>query len=232
LGAGQKPVRDPFEGAVREAVSGVIKSRSIQEFDMSSLPERKYTVDEYFELERTSEIRYEYDNGEIFAMAGASRNHNRISKNITNLVDAQIQNRGDCESFFSDVRVRVNDLKYVYPDVFVVCGEQDIGREETVLNPSVVFEILSKSTRGYDRNGKFDRYKKIKTLTDYVMIAQDRIHILHHKRDGDTWRRYNTTVYTEENEIVTIESISCTLSVSEIYARVVFEALPSDDDEE
>jgi Uma2 family endonuclease len=196
---------------------------------MSSLPNRKYTVDEYFELERTSDVRHEYYNGEIFAMAGASLDHIRISKTISRLVDDQGFEQ-NCESFLSDARVRVDDLHYVYPDVVVVCGEPDIGYEETVLNPSVIFEVLSESTKGYDYNLKFQRYQRIKTLTDYLLVAQDRVLVIHHKRDGKTWKKYKTTVHSEKDEHVDIESIGCTLLVADIYTRVNFDASPTDDE--
>jgi len=196
---------------------------------MSSLANRKYTVDEYFELERTSDVRHEYHNGEIFAMAGAKLDHIRISKTISRLIDDQGLEQG-CESFSSDACVRIDDLHYVYPDVVVVCGKPDIGYEETVLNPSVVFEVLSESTQGYDYNLKFQRYQRIKTLTDYILVAQDRVLIIHHKRNGETWKQYQTTVYSEQDERVEIESIGCTLLVADIYARIIFETQRLDDD--
>ena len=161
-------------------------------------------------------------------MAGASLDDIRISKTISRLVDDQGFER-NCESFQSDARVRVDDLHYVYPDVVVVCGEPDIGYEETVLNPSVVFEVLSESTKGYDYNLKFQRYQRIKTLTDYLLVAQDRFLVIHHKRDGETWKRYKTTVYSEKDEHVPIESIGCTLLIADIYTRVIFDASSTDE---
>jgi len=194
---------------------------------MSSLPNRKYTVDEYFELERTSEIRHEYHNGEIYAMAGASKNHIRIAKNIMKRVDDQIEG-GECESFISDMRVRVNDLRYVYPDVVVACGEADMGRNETLTNPTVVFEVLSDSTDGYDQNKKFEHYQKIPTLTDYLLIDQQRVHIKYHQREGDTWSQYRTVIYTNPTDTISIASIACTLTVADLYKWVVFDPLSCD----
>ena len=94
---------------------------------MSSLPNRKYTVDEYFELERTSDVKHEYHNGEIFAMAGASFDHARIVQNISRLLGNMLAGKGSCEVVTSDVRVRISDLRYVYPDVVIVCGDPDLG---------------------------------------------------------------------------------------------------------
>jgi Uma2 family endonuclease len=195
---------------------------------MSSLANRKYTVDEYFEIERTSDVRHEYHHGEIFAMAGASLTHIRIAKTVSRLVDDQTLAHG-CEAFPSDARVRIDDLNYVYPDVVVVCGEPEIGYNETILNPSVVFEVLSDSTKGYDYSLKFRRYQKIASLTDYLLIAQNQVLVIHHKRDDPSWKKYTTTVYSEKTESIVIESIDCTLSVGDIYARVILDASENND---
>jgi Uma2 family endonuclease len=197
---------------------------------MSSLANRKYTVDEYFELERTSDVRHEYHNGEIFAMAGASFNHARIVQNISRSLGNKLEAKGACEVVTSDVRVRINDLRYVYPDILIVCGEPQLGPGDSLTNPTVVFEVLSDSTEDYDQSKKFEYYRKILTLTDYILVAQDRIHVIHHRRDGDTWARYHTTIYTHTTETLFIASIDCTLTVADIYARVVFETLADDND--
>jgi Uma2 family endonuclease len=197
---------------------------------MSAQPApRRYTVDEYFEIERTSEVRYEYDNGEIFAMTGGSRNHNRITKKIVKLLDIQIEDKGECESFLTDVRVGISDRKYVYPDIFVVCGDQDVGRQETILNPTVVFEILSDSTQAYDHRGKFQHYRKISALTDYILVAQDRVLVVHHQRNGATWQRFHSVIYSETTDLMPVESIGCTLSLAAIYANIRFPSLPDDE---
>jgi Uma2 family endonuclease len=191
---------------------------------MSSLANRKYTVDEYFELERTSDGRHEYHNGEIFAMAGASFDHARIVQNISRSLGNLLEGKGSCEVVTSDVRVRISDLRYVYPDVVVVCGTPDLDHSDTLINPTIVFEVLSESTDDYDHHKKFEYYQRIPSLTDYILVAQDRIDIKHHEREGDTWLRYRTTRYNRTTETLFIASIGCTLTVSDIYARIVFEA--------
>ena len=196
---------------------------------MSSLPNQKYTVDEYFAMERTSDVRHEYHNGEIFAMAGASFNHARIVQNISLSLGNKVTGKGSCEVVTNDIRVRINDLRYVYPDVIVVCGGPDLGHSDTLLNPNVVFEILSDSTDDYDQNKKFEYYQRIATLTDYILVAQDRTHIKYHQREGNTWSQYRTTIYTNPTDTLSIASIGCTLAVADVYARVIFETLPTDD---
>lgn len=196
---------------------------------MSSLANRKYTVDEYFELERTSDVRHEYHHGEIFAMTGASFNHARIVQNISQRLGNKLEAKGTCEVVTSDVRVRINDLRYVYPDVIVVCGAPQLGPGDTLMNPTVVFEVLSDSTEDYDQSKKFEYYRTISTLTDYILVAQDRIHVMHHQRDGDTWALYHTRIYSHTTETLFIASIDCSLTVADIYARVALETLPEDD---
>jgi Uma2 family endonuclease len=195
---------------------------------MSSLANRKYSVDDYFEMERTSDVRHEYHNGEIFAMAGASFNHARIVQNISRSLGNTLEKQGICEVVGSDVRVKISDLRYLYPDVIIICGEPQLGRGDSLLNPQVIFEVLSDSTEDYDQNKKFEYYQKIPTLTDYILVSQHRILIKHHQREGDNWSRYFTTQYDQTTETLSITSINSTLSVADIYARVGFEAPPAD----
>lgn len=196
---------------------------------MSSLPNRKYTVDEYFELERTSMVRHEYHNGEIFAMAGASFNHARIVQNTSRILGNMLEGKGSCEVVTSDVRVHISDLRYVYPDVVVVCGDPDLGIGDTLINPRVIFEVLSDSTDDYDQNKKFEYYQRIPSLTDYTLVAQDRVHVKHHQREGNTWSRYTTRLYNRISENLFIASLDCTLSVSDVYARISFETESMDE---
>src|SRR5579871_2603652 len=154
---------------------------------MSSLLKPRFTPEEYLAIDRNAPVKSEYYGGEIFAMAGATRAHNRISTNVASLFNVQLQDR-PCETYASDMRVQVSpDGLYTYPDVVVVCGEPHFRdeREDTLLNPTVVVEVLSRSTEGFDRGGKFAQYWGLHSITDYLLIAQDRCRVEHFVRQTD-----------------------------------------------
>ena len=133
---------------------------------MSVEPQRKWTAEEYLAFERQSEIRHEYFDGEVFAMSGASRAHNRISWNLTVALDPQLEG-GSCEGFATDMRVYIPATeRFTYPDLIVTCGDPELADAEldTLLNPTLIIEILSKGTEDYDRGRK---------LFDYRSVARD-----------------------------------------------------------
>ncbi len=130
---------------------------------------------EYLAMERQAETKSEYYAGEVFAMAGASRKHNLIVPNLAYLLVGQLKSRS-CEVYNSDMRVKVSATGlYTYPDLAVVCGKPrfDDDQEDTLLNPTVIVEVLSKSTEAYDRGEKFAMYRALESMTDYLLIAQD-----------------------------------------------------------
>jgi Uma2 family endonuclease len=187
---------------------------------MSSQPKTKFTPEEYLAIDRQSEHKNEYFDGEIFAMTGASRRHNLISVNVASMLNTQLTDR-DCEVYASDMRVKVSPTGlYTYPDVVVVCGEPQFEDKEidTLLNPTVVIEVLSKSTEGYDRGDKFEHYRRVESLAEIVLVAQDKHHIEHYGRqNGSQW------LLTETNSLqdkIILSSISCELSLSSIYRKV------------
>src|SRR5258707_11211141 len=139
---------------------------------MSAAPQKRYTPQEYLALERAAPFKSEYYRGEIFAMAGATRQHCRIGANLVARVDEQLRST-PCEAFGSDLRVRVLPTGlYTYPDVTVACGELEFEDRagDTLLNPKAIFEVLSESTEAYDRGKKFDHYRHIPSLTEYVLV--------------------------------------------------------------
>jgi len=142
---------------------------------MSTVPVRKYTPEEYLALERAAENKSEYFRGEIFAMAGAREPHNAILVNLIAAFHAALAGT-PCRVYPSDMRVKCPSGLYTYPDMSIVCGmptlEDDHG--DNLLNPQVIFEILSPSTEGYDRGKKFEHYQSIESFREYVLIAQDR----------------------------------------------------------
>jgi Uma2 family endonuclease len=187
---------------------------------MSSQPKTRFTPEEYLTLERQADYRSEYYRGEIFAMVGASREHNLISLNSAASLHRQLTQR-PCEVYTNDMRVRVSPTGlYTYPDVIVVCGEPrfDDEQNDTLLNPTVVIEVLSKSTEAYDRGLKFEHYRTLDSLTDYLLVAQDKPLVEHFAR-----RPEGQWLFTEaqgRESRLRIESIACELALEDVYQKV------------
>ena len=187
-------------------------------------PQRRLTPSEYLELERRASFRSEYLDGELFAMAGASRRHNLITLNVGAELRAALRER-PCEVYPSDMRLKVpaTDL-YTYPDVAVVCGEPEFEDSEldTLINPTVLVEVLSPSTADYDRGAKFGHYRTLSSLREILFIAQDEVHVLQYvRRDDGTWLLSETR--NPEGALL-LRSIDAELRVAEIYAKVRFDS--------
>lgn len=186
---------------------------------MATQPEPYYSPEEYIALERVAEYKSEYLAGRIFAMAGASEDHNTIAANILYALRNLFQGR-DCRVYMSDMRVRVapNGL-YTYPDVASVCGSREFADDhrDTLLNPTVIFEVLSPSTEAYDRGEKFAQYWRLESLTDYVLVAQDRVRVEHFARQRDGWF---VSAASSLDEILRLESIGAELPLVAIYENV------------
>jgi Uma2 family endonuclease len=189
---------------------------------MSSQPVHYFSVEEYLQLEREASYRSEYFDGEIFAMAGASRRHNLISINPGGSLNAQLTKR-ECEVYVSNMRVRVEATDLLtYPDVVVVCGEPRFHDEEadTLLNPTLIIEVLSKSTSRFDRGEKFEHYRAIESFVEYLLIAQDKVYIEHYIRQPDmSWLM---RIYRNQTDAIHLPSIHCDLTLSTIYNKVKF----------
>ncbi len=178
-----------------------------------------YTATEYLALERASETRNELVNGQILAMTGASRAHNLIAANVIAGLHGQLKGR-PCEAYPSDMRVKVAATGlYTYPDVVVVCGKPELEDEhgDTLLNPTVIFEVLSPSTEAYDRSEKFAHYLRLESLREYLMVAQDKLRIEHYVRQSHQWV---LTVTTTLDEVVELPSIDCRLIARDVYDRI------------
>ena len=194
---------------------------------MSSLAQKKFvTPEEYLAIERTAQTKSEYFRGEMFAMVGASREHNLIAGNVSRQAGNQLRER-PCEVYQSDMRVKITPTGlYAYPDVVIVCGEPNFedAHVDTLLNPTVLFEVLSESTENYDRGKKFEHYRRLQSLREYVLIAQDTFHVEKFTRQQDgRWMLWET--YDSEDS-VQLESIGCELPVQEIYAKVNLKQAP------
>jgi len=179
-----------------------------------------YTPEEYLALEEKADHKSEFFNGEIFAMAGGSYNHNVIAGNINAALN-QFAESKPCVAFTSDMRVLVkaNGL-YTYPDATLVCGQVEFaeGRNDTITNPLIIVEVLSKSTRDYDRGFKFESYRLIETLQDYLLIDQERVHVEYfHKLEDGRWVLIETNLPEAE---LTLQTINFPLPISRIYHKV------------
>lgn len=186
---------------------------------MSSLAQPRYTPEHYLALERRAKHRSEYINGSILAMAGASRQHNLIAGNVFGELRAQLRGR-PCEAYINDMRVKISATGlYTYPDVAALCGEPDFEdvHVDTLLNPSVIVEVLSESPEAYDRGEKFAHYRRLESLREYILIAQDKVRVEHYVRQGDQW------VLSEANALTStihLSSIDCELALRDIYEKV------------
>ncbi|MGE3802273.1 MAG: Uma2 family endonuclease [Candidatus Kapaibacterium sp.] len=186
-------------------------------------PKLQITSEEYLAAERKAEHRHEYYNGEIFAMAGASRTHNRIVSNLMVGFGSKIKG-GRCEIYANDLRVRIEEMRsFVYPDIVITCGDEEYLDDEfdTLLNPVVIIEVLSESTAQHDMTTKFSAYRRIPSLQEYLMVAQERVKIEHFARQTEELWTYRA--YEELGLTIRLESVGVELSVEDVYAKVNFE---------
>ncbi len=185
-------------------------------------PQRHFSPDEYLALEREASTKSEFIEGHIFALAGASRQHNLITGNLIRELGGQLRNR-PFEVYPSDMRVKVSGTGlYTYPDVVVACGEPEFEDAEldTLLNPTVLIEVLSKSTADHDRGYKFEQYRSLPSVCEVLFVAQDSVHVVHYSRqDDDTWILSETR---DTGDRVQMTSIGVEISVAEIYVKVRF----------
>lgn len=188
---------------------------------MTAQPRPKlFTPEEYLILEREADYKSEYYQGEIFAMAGASRNHNRITENLSIDIGAFLKGKS-CRSYSSDLRIHIpiNGL-YTYPDALVVCGKEEYQDEEfdTLLNPSIIIEVLSESTEDYNQGSKFGLYRSIPTLKEYVVIDSRGVKAVVWKKERGTWLLASETNNLESSIELTI--IGLTLPLRTIYDQI------------
>lgn len=190
---------------------------------MSSQVKTYLTPEEYLAMERQAEYKSEYFNGEVFAMTGASRKHNLIAVNVLAALHAQLRKR-PCEIYPSDMRVKVSPSGlYTYPDVVVVCEEPlfDDDQKDTLLNPTLLVEVLSKSTASYDRGEKFEHYRTLNTLLEYVVIAQDKYHVEHYVRQPD--KQWLLSETNNLQDTIQLPAIDCDLALADVYDKVEME---------
>ncbi|HSF23477.1 MAG TPA: Uma2 family endonuclease [Blastocatellia bacterium] len=194
---------------------------------MAAHPRRKYTLEEYFDLELSTNERYEYLNGDVFCMSGVSEQHDQIKGNLNLSLRLALRER-PCRVFPANMRIKVPSLPpYRYADLSVACGEpvfEKIGGVDALTNPTLIIEVLSESTEAYDRGDKFTHYKSILSLREYLLVAQHRAHVTHYAQNEDgSWS------YSEFNDVsasVHLPSVDCVLELASVYEGVTFPATP------
>lgn len=171
---------------------------------------------EYIQAEEVAQIRHEYLAGRVYAMAGASDNHSAICVRLIALLDQRLYGTS-CAPRNNDLRIRIEEMDTdLYPDALIFCGLPEFENEKklVLLNPKVIFEILSPSTEKFDQGEKFDLYAKLPSLTDYVVIAQDRVRVRHFRRQGATWN-LNTLISRED--YLSFPKIPLQIQMGELY---------------
>ncbi len=187
---------------------------------MSALEKTYITPDQYLEMERKAEFKSEYYGGEIFAMSGGSSPHSLIGVNIAALLWISLRGKV-CTTFNSDMRVQVEGTSlFTYPDVTVVCGSvqfMDVHRDN-VVNPRVIFEVLSPTTEAYDRGEKFALYRNITSLTDYLLVSQEMMRVEHYTRQMDN--QWTLVEFNGPEAVVKLTNLNCELLLADVYERV------------
>ncbi|HUN09665.1 MAG TPA: Uma2 family endonuclease [Aggregatilineales bacterium] len=184
----------------------------------------RMTEAEYLAFDRVSQTKHELFNGEVYAMAGASERHNRITGNAYGSLWGQITPRS-CSIYASDMRIRIPNGNYAYPDGSALCGPPDLMTDELdiLLNPSVIIEVLSSSTESFDQGNKFTAYRAIPSLMEYILIAQDHLHVELRARQADgSWVMRE---YIQPDDRIHIPSIDAYLALTDVY-RNVFPVAP------
>lgn len=181
-----------------------------------------YTPEEYLNLEDHAEFKSEYYQGEIFSMAGASLNHNRIVRNLTVTLSLATQQQ-PYEVFASDIKVSIPESRaYTYPDVLLLREPPQFAekRNDTVTNPLIIIEVFSESTKDFDRSEKFQMYRTVPSLQEYILVDQDKIYVEQFIKQGS--KQWLMREYDAAEEVLTLTTVSVQLALTDIYAKVSF----------
>ncbi len=190
---------------------------------MTAQPKKLYSLEEYFELEKSKNEKFEYWEGKVWSMSGARFAHNLISRNLNTELDTSLRERG-CFVLPSEMRIKVPAYPpYRYPDMTVLCGTPEIemiGGIEMLVNPQLIVEILSDSTEAFDRGDKFTYYKSIKSFSEYLLVAQHRPHVSQFVKHGDGfWANFE---FNDLGDTVELRSVGISLRLTSIYRDVTF----------
>ncbi|WP_138480398.1 Uma2 family endonuclease [Dyadobacter bucti] len=189
----------------------------------TQVSEKRYTVEEYLEIEEKSEIRHEYYDGEIFAMAGTTMNHNDIVDNVRTLLKDFFRPKG-CRTFGENIKLEaIKNFYYPYPDVIVTCAPEDINGTYIVRQPSILVEVLSKSSATYDRDFKLRRYKNIPSLQYYMLVSQYEYYVeLYTRTDQQDIWAYQS--FENPDAVIHFDLLDLTMPLASIYENIVFVA--------
>jgi Uma2 family endonuclease len=191
---------------------------------MQVIEQQHYTPEEYLELETVADYKSEYIDGQIIPMAGGSTKHNQISLNLSSELNFAFKRQAFCV-YMSDVRLWIPERRiYTYPDVMVIEGEPEYfqNRTDTVLNPIVIVEVLSKGTKNYDRESKFDAYRTIPSFQEYLLIDQTRIHVEQFSKTGT--KRWSFYEYDASDAAIAFAKVPFQISLADLYNKVQLNA--------
>jgi len=195
---------------------------------MSTGALQRVTWEEYLAREREAETKSEFYDGEVFAMAGGTRRHSVIATNVSAELRDALRDR-PCETYNSDMRVRCPNGLGTYPDVSVACEPMfEDTREDTLLNPSVIVEVLSPSTEAWDRGAKFKAYRGLASLREYLLVSQDERLVEQYVRQSE-FDRWLLTTCSESGESIQLPTLDVTLALDDIYARIDFAEVDAED---
>ncbi|NEU74363.1 Uma2 family endonuclease [Hassallia byssoidea VB512170] len=186
-----------------------------------------YSPEEYLAREDAADYKSEYIDGEIIPMAGGSTNHNQIALNFSTELNSAFKTQ-DYEVFMSDVRLWIPSRRiYTYPNVMIVAGELEYfnNRTDTITNPRVIIEVLSDSTQGYDKKGKFEFYRTIPSFEEYLLIDQTKIYVEQFSKTAN--KRWSFREYDVEDEAIALASVQFEISLIHVYNKVKFAAVAS-----
>ncbi|MGD2183916.1 Uma2 family endonuclease [Lusitaniella coriacea] len=184
--------------------------------------QRYYTPDEYLALEESAEYKSEYHDGQIIPMTGGTINHNRLALNMSIALRLGLKGK-EYDVFIGDVKLWIPEVRrYTYPDVMVIASQPEFhdNRKDTITNPQVIIEVLSKSTRNYDRGDKFDYYKTLPTFQEYILIEQSQVKIAQYFKT-DT-KRWSYREYDEEDTALSFNGFELEVPLMDIYEKVDF----------
>ena len=190
---------------------------------------QRISLEQYIEIEQTTGIRHEYHDGEIFAMAGGTFEHGTICGNAHGILRDISKDSGTCRAFTSELKIDIAKLnKFVYPDAMLTCPKANKSKRiaGAVTNPTLIVEVLSKSSEGYDRGAKFRYYFTLPSLKEYILVDINQPIVTVFRRRGDLTRVY---VYEGLDEVIPLESIEGQISMLDLYENVEFPDLPGDE---
>ncbi len=188
--------------------------------------ENQVTPEAYLQMERASDTKHEYIEGGVYAMSGGTPNHNIIAAQVLIALGGQFAGRKRCTFYTSDQCIQISASRvFTYPDLAIVC-EQPRYEKTSLLNPTVIFEVLSPSTEAYDKGKKFETYQTLPSLQHYVLIAQDRARIEVYTRltnGSDQNAEWRLIIAAGHNAVIGLDAIGCTLALADVYEGIVFD---------